>query len=236
MDSNYIASLQDYQSLIENSFKNMEKLSKDFSYLDQSQQKLSLSRLKSESQNVYINIGLMNSELSYLKEENNSIKWKRIISDLQLTYNLFKSQITKMENKNNNIIDDPLSIDVKMDMTKMSSQQVINRGNDILQSNKESIGRMKKVLNNDLSTIKEINIGLLEQKDNLDNSGKKLKDIDYSLNRAGNQIKTMAKIFLTDKLIICMILFIVLAIIAVIISFFFNGNENTNTKYDSFNN
>ena len=236
MDSNYIASLQDYQSLIENSFKNMEKLSKDFSYLDQSQQKLSLSKLKSESQNVYINIGLMNSELSYLKEENNSIKWKRIISDLQLTYNLFKSQITKMESKNNNIIDDPLSIDVKMDMTKMSSQQVINRGNDILQSNKESIGRMKKVLNNDLSTIKEINIGLLEQKDNLDNSGKKLKDIDYSLNRAGNQIKTMAKIFLTDKLIICMILFIVLAIIAVIISFFFNGNENTNTKYDSFNN
>ena len=178
----------------------------------------------------------MNS-LSCLKDENNSIKWKKIISDLQLTYNLFKSQITKLERKNNIINDDPLSIDVKIDMSKMSSQQVINGGNNILQSDKEAIYRMKKVANIDLYTIKEINRELLGQEEKLENSGKEIKEIDNSLNRAGNQIKTIAKIFVNDKLIICMILFILVAIISVIIlSFFLNGNENTNSKYDSFNN
>ena len=237
MNNKYIATLQDYQSLIESSFKKMEKITKDFNSLDQSQQKLSLCKLKTESHNIYINLGLMNSELSCLKDENNSIKWKKIISDLQLTYNLFKSQITKLERKNNIINDDPLSIDVKIDMSKMSSQQVINRGNNILQSDKEAIYRMKKVANIDLYTIKEINRELLGQEEKLENSGKEIKEIDNSLNRAGNQIKTIAKIFVNDKLIICMILFILVAIISVIIlSFFLNGNENTNSKYDSFNN
>ena len=239
MDNNNIATLQDYQFLIETSFKKMEKLTKDFTILDQSQQNISLNTLNKEYENVKINIGLMNSELSSLKEENNSIKWKKIICDLQLIQDSYKVKIDKMKNKknNNNIINDPLSIDIKVDMTQMSSQQVINRGDNILQSDRGAIGRMKKIVNKDLDTMREINRELLGQNENLENSGKEIKEIDYSLNRAGKQIKTMAKIFATDKLIICMIFFILFVIIAIIIlSFFFNGNENTNSKYDSFNN
>ena len=71
MDNNNIATLQDYQFLIETSFKKMEKLTKDFTILDQSQQNISLNTLNKEYENVKINIGLMNSELSSLKEENN---------------------------------------------------------------------------------------------------------------------------------------------------------------------
>ena len=240
MDNNNIATLQDYQFLIETSFKKMEKLTKDFTILDQSQQNISLNTLNKEYENVKINIGLMNSELSSLKEENNSIKWKKIISELQLIQDSYKVKIDKMKNKkynNNNIIDDPLSIDIKVDMTQMSSQQVINRGDNILQSDRGAIGRMKKIVNKDLDTMREINRELLGQNENLENSGKEIKEIDYSLNRAGKQIKIMAKIFATDKLIICLIFFILFIIIAIIIlSFFFNGNENTNSKYDSFNN
>ena len=239
MDNNNIATLQDYQFLIETSFKKMEKLTKDFTILDQSQQNISLNTLNKEYENVKINIGLMNSELSSLKEETNSIKWKKIICDLQLIQDSYKVKIDKMKNKknNNNIINDPLSIDIKVDMTQMSSQQVINRGDNILHSDRGAIGRMKKIVNKDLDTMREINRELLGQNENLENSGKEIKEIDYSLNRAGKQIKTMAKIFATDKLIICMIFFILFVIIAIIIlSFFFNGNENTNSKYDSFNN
>ena len=117
----------------------------------------------------------------------------------------------------------------------MSSQQVVERGDKILEADRNAISRMKNIVNQDLDTMKEVNKELLSQNEKLENDDKDLKEIDYSLNRAGQHIKTIAKMYATDKLIMCIILCILLVIIAiVIVSFFFDGDDDTNSKNDSF--
>ena len=237
MDSNNIAMLEDYKFAIDTSYKKMERLTNEFNGADQSQQNIILNNLNIEMSSTKTNIGLMKMEVSNLKEEGNINKWQGIISELQSNHDLFATKILQMKNKKNNIVDDPLSIDVRADLSKMSSQQVMDRGDKILEADRNAINRMKNIVNQDLDTMKEVNKELLSQNEKLENADKDLKEIDYSLNRAGQQIKTMAKMYATDKLIICMILCILLVIIAiVIVSFFFDGDDDANSKNDSFNN
>ena len=237
MDSNNIAMLEDYKFAIDTSYKKMERLTNEFNGADQSQQNIVLNNLNIEMSSTKTNIGLMKMEVSNLKEEGNINKWQDIISALQSDHDVFATKILQMKNKKNNIVDDPLSIDVRADLSKMSSQQVMDRGDKILEADRNAINRMKNIVNQDLDTMKEVNKELLSQNEKLENADKDLKEIDYSLNRAGQQIKTMAKMYATDKLIMCMILCILLVIIAiVIVSFFFDGDDDANSKNDSFNN
>ena len=237
MDNNSIAILQDYQSSIDSSFKKMEKSSKQFNGSDQSQQNLIISSLNTELSQVKTNIGLMKIELSNLKEPSNMSKWQKIISQLQKEHDTFKEQIYQMRNKKSDASSDPLSIDVRVNMSQMTSQQVMNRGDDILSADRDAINRMKKVVNNDLDTMKDVNKELINHNEKLENAGRDLKEIDYSLNRAGKQIKSMAKMYATDKLIMCMILCILLVVIAIIVvSLFFDGGETENAPHDSFSN
>ena len=96
---------------------------------------------------------------------------------------------------------------------------------------------MKKIVYQDLDTMKEVNRELLSQHEKLENAENDLQEIDYSLNRAGKQIKTMAKMYATDKLIMCMICCILLVVIAiVVVSIFFDSDEEENAKQDTFQN
>ena len=237
MDNNSIAILQDYQSTIESSFKKMDKSSETFDISDQSQQNLIINNIQNELSSVKINLDLMRLEISNMKEEKNLSRWKKILNEFQSKYDSRKEELNKMKNKDRLLPDDSTNIDVKVDMSKMSSQQVMDRGDKILNADKDAITRMKKVVYCDLDTMKDLNVELLSQNEKLENADQDLKEIDYSLKRAGKQIKTMAKMYVTDKLILFMILCILLVIIAIIIvSFFFEGGEAENTKHDSFNN
>jgi hypothetical protein len=237
MDNNSIAMLKDYQSAIESSFKKMEKTSQNFELSDQSQQNIILNTLLTDLSTCKTNIGLMKMEISNLKEEGNVNKWQETIIKLQNQYEEYSKDINEKRKTKKIPADDPLSIDTRADLSKMSSQQVMDRGNKILESDRNAINNMKKIVNQDLDTMKDVNKELLNQSEKLENAEKDLKEIDYSLNRAGKQIKTMAKMYATDKLIMCMILCILLVIIAiVIVSFFSGGDDNANSKKDSFNN
>ena len=238
MDGNSIAILQDYQSSIDYSFKKMDKSLKEFPQSDQSQQNLILNSLKSDLSSIKTNVGLMKMELSNLKEPGNVTKWQETISELQTKYDSSKEEINKMKNqKHHPLEDDPMNIDIKVDMSKMSSQQVMDRGDKILNADREAINRMKKVVNQDLETMKDVNRELLSQNEKLENADKDLKEIDNSLNRAATQIKSMAKMYAKDKIIMCMIVFILLVIIAiVVVSFFKSKGGDENSQNDSFKN
>ena len=177
---------------------------KEFEGADQSQQNMIISVMNNDLSQVKTNIGLMKMELSNLKEENNTNKWQESITTLNTKYDEYKSKMFQMKNAKNSINDDPNNIDARVDMSNMSSQQVMDRGDQILNADRDAINRMKKVVNQDLDTMKDVNKELLLQNEKLDNAHKDLKEIDYSLNRAGQQIKTMAKMYATDKLIMCM--------------------------------
>lgn len=238
MDNNSVAILQDYQSSIDISFKKMEKTSKDFDGADSSQQNLAINSLKKEVATIKTNIGLMKMELSNLKDEANVNQWQDIITELQSKHDTFKSKITQMENRKNNIDDGSLAVDSGVDVKKLNSEQAMKYGDNILAADRDAIKNMKKVVSQDLSTMKEVNRELLEQNEKLENAENDLKEIDYSLNRAGQQIKTMAKMYATDKLVICMIFFIICIIVVILLmtTVFGGDDDNTNSKKDTFNN
>lgn len=236
MDNNSIATLLDYQASIERSFKKIEKMLNEFDSSEASQQNLSISNMNKELLNIKNNIGLMRMELSNLHEEENQTKWQGILSNLQSQNESLKKQITEKKNKKNNDLLTANDIDVKKDLSKMTSEEVMKRGNQILDADDNAIKNMLKVTSGDVNTMKAINQDLIAQGEKLDNASNDLKEIDYSIKRAGEQIKTMFRMYATDKLIMCMIIVVILVIIAIMIVSFIKGEDNDdfNTPADIF--
>ena len=242
MDNNSIAILQDYQSSIETSFKKIERLLNYAAGAELSQQNLAVNNINNEMKAIKGNIGLIKFEIANLKEESNRTKWNEITSQINSRLDSYKERLNELRNGgSNNDTNDHLNIDAKVDLSKLTSQQVMDRGDKILNEDKNALNRMKKVLNTDLDTMKNVNKELLIQNEKLENADNDLKEIDNSLNRAAKQMKTIAKMIATDKLIMCLIGFILLAIIAVVIVFFVLPSSNEdgsdqNTKQDTFKN
>ena len=241
MDNNSIAILQDYQSSIENSFKKIERLLNDAEGAELSQQNLAVNNINNELKAIKGNIGLIKFEIANLKEESNRTKWNEITAQINSRTDSYKERLDQLRSgHSSNDINDPMNIDAKVDLSKLTSQQVMDRGDKILNADKDAINRMKKVVYQDLDTMKEVNKELLIQHEKLENADNDLKEIDNSLNRAAKQMKTIAKMIATDKLILCLIGFILLAIIAVVIIFFVlpskDEDGSQNAKQDSFKN
>ena len=241
MDNNSIAILQDYQSSIENSFKKIERLLNDAEGAELSQQNLAVNNINNELKAIKGNIGLIKFEIANLKEESNRTKWNEITAQINSRTDSYKERLDQLRSgHSSNDINDPMNIDAKVDLSKLTSQQVMDRGDKILNADKDALNRMKKIVYTDLDTMKEVNKELLIQHEKLENADNDLKEIDNSLNRAAKQMKTIAKMIATDKLILCLIGFILLAIIAVVIVFFVlpskDGDGNSNAKQDTFKN
>jgi chromosome segregation ATPase len=239
MDNNSIAILQDYQSSIENSFKKIERLLNDAEGAELSQQNLAVNNINNELKAIKGNIGLIKFEIANLKEESNRTKWNEITAQINSRTDSYKERLDQLRSgHSSNDINDPMNIDAKVDLSKLTSQQVMDRGDKILQADKNAINRMKKIVYQDLDTMKEVNKELLLQHEKLENADNDLKEIDNSLNRAGKQIKTMAKMMATDKLIMCLICCILLVVIAIVIASLVidTDDEDKNATQDTFQN
>ena len=239
MDNNSIAVLQDYQTSIDSSFKKIERLFTDVEGADLSQQNLASNNINNELNNIKNNMGLIKFEIANLKEESNTNKWNEIVAQLNSKYDSYKERLKQLKNNQTNYAnDDPLNIEAKIDLSKLTSQQAMDRGDKILQADRDAIARMKKTVYTDYDTMKDINKELLSQHEKLENAENDLKEIDYSVNRAGKQIKTMAKMYATDKFILCMIACILLVVIVIVIVALVMGSdeEDANAKQDTFKN
>ena len=239
MDNNSIAVLQDYQTSIDSSFKKIERLFTEVEGADLSQQNLASNNINNELNNIKNNMGLIKFEIANLKEESNTNKWNEIVSQLNSKYDSYKERLKQLKNNQTNYAnDDPLNIEAKIDLSKLTSQQAMDRGDKILQADRDAIARMKKTVYTDYDTMKDINKELLSQHEKLENAENDLKEIDYSVNRAGKQIKTMAKMYATDKFILCMIACILLVVIVIVIVALVMGSdeEDANAKQDTFKN
>ena len=218
MDSNSIATLQDYKATIERIFKRIDKQISSFNSSESSQQNIILSQLKTSLDETKNNLSLMKMEIANLSEQKHQ-EWENELSKLQTKNNTLKQKVIELQNKKQNEINvnDELDINKKIDVSKLTAQQAIDRGNKILDDDDRAIKNMKKIVGQDLTTMKDVNVELNRQQEALEIADKNLTEIDYSLKRAGQQIKTMFKMYATDKLIMCMIIVIVLVIITIII-------------------
>ena len=218
MDSNSIATLQDYKATIERIFKRIDKQISSFNSSEPSQQNIILSQLKMSLDETKTNLSLMKMEIANLSEQKQQ-EWENELTKLQTKNNTLKQKVIELQNKKQSEINvnDELDINKKIDVSKLTSQQAIDRGNKILDDDDRAIQNMKKIVGQDLTTMKDVNVELNRQQEALEIADKNLTEIDYSLKRAGQQIKTMFKMYATDKLIMCMIIVIVLVIITIII-------------------
>lgn len=234
MDKNSIATLLDYQASIERSFKKIEKDLGRYESSETSLQHQLMSNMDKEIFNIKNNLGLIRMEIANLKEDENQIKWDDIMKRLQSQNEKLKEKVNEMKKKkkDSDLIDSN-DIDVKVDLHKMSAQEVMKRGDKILDADDKAIKNMIKVTSDDVNTMKQVNIELNAQGEKLENADKDLKDIDYSLKRASQQIKTMFKMYATDKLIMCLIIVIVIVIITIIIVGIVKGDKDKNKTYNT---
>ena len=95
---------------------------------------------------------------------------------------------------------------------------------------------MAKIVNNDVDQMKNVNVELNAQQEKLENVDSDLKEMDYSLKRAGKQITNMFKLYAKDKCILGLIIIIVIIIVVIIIVSICGGDneKNFNVPHDIF--
>ena len=242
MDKNTIAVLQDYQTSIEESFKKIDKKIGIYNKSSEKNQKKStMSSLKQELANIKANMGMMKAELPNLQEQSNLNIWEETISKLKSQVKTYTEKIKDLEvikneqQENNNI--DYMDPDAKVDYNDLNVQQVMDRGDKILDEDDKVIKNMAHVVNQDVDHMKNVNIELNRQQEKLENVDSDLKEMDYSLKRAGKQITSMFKMYSSDKCITCMIVVILIIIVTIIIVSACGGDNknNFNVPHDIFN-
>ena len=141
---------------------------------------------------------LMKTDIMSLVQNENKTLW-------QTKYSSFKSQKETIENKINNlkigsnsnkinIEDDYMNIDKKVDLTKLTSEQVMKRGDKILNEDEKSLQNMIKTLNKGKNIMQETNKELYRQMEAMDRIDGDLNEMDGSLNRTKKTISYMNKI------------------------------------------
>ena len=234
MDKNNLSLLEDYKVSIDNSFKKLDKALKS---ADKSQ----VSSLKNELANVKANVNLMKQYARDLQSQENINKWEEIISKIKTKVKEYDKKIDKIKNAKDKStsqmpVDEHLNPDAKVDLNKLNAQQVIDRGDVILDADDNAIDNMAKIVNKNVDQVKNVNVELNAQIEKLDNVDNDLKEMDYSLKRAGKQITNMFKLYAKDKCIVGLIIVIVIIIVVIIIVSACGGDneKNFNVPHDIF--
>ena len=233
MDKKNLSILEDYKSSIDNSFKKLDKALKS---ADRSQ----VSSLKNELANVKANVNLMKQYVRDLQSQENINKREDIISKIKSKIKEYDKKIDKIKNSKQSSsqipVDEHLNPDAKVDLNKLNVQQVMNRGDAILNADENAIDNMAKIVNNDNDRMKDVNGELNAQQEKLDIVDNDIKEINFSLDRAKKQIINMFKLQAKDKCIVGMIFIIVIIIVVIIIVSACGGDnkKNFNVPHDIF--
>ena len=237
MDKNTIAVLKDYQSGIDESFKKIDKKMSSFSKGDKSQKKSTMSALKQELANIKANMSMMKAEISNLEDQEQVNIWNETVSKLKSKIKTYTEKINNLENmKVEQEKVDHLDVDANVNLDELNAQQVMDRGDKILDADDAAIKNMAHVVNDDVNQMKNVNVQLNQQQEKLENVDKDLVEMDYSLKRAGKQITSMFKMYSSDKCITCLIVVILIIIVTIIIVSACGGDNknNFNVPHDIF--
>lgn len=236
-DAVSIASLKDFKTKIEGILEKVKKNLSKFDTADPSEQRKIPQQNREELSLAQIHLDSMKMEIQSLTTELLQKSWKDTCT--QLKGEIKKNQELNNEKETLTRKKDAFQDDVNVNDPKNSDltvQQAIDKGNRILAEDDKAIKRMVRQVKNDNDLANELKGELAKQEEKLGNVAKDLKEIDYSLKRAGEQLKTMFRMYATDKIILCLIVIIVLVIIAIIIVSAVGGDKEGkfNAPHDIF--
>ena len=199
MDNNFISALKDTESSFTKKISLIEKYINEFSLSNSTNQQKLLSKIKIEFDSMKTDLKLMKTDIMNLVQEENRSSW-------QEKYCSFKSQKEQIENKisklkigtndSSNFKDeeDYMNLNKKVDLNKLSCEQVMKRGDKILEEDDKSLQNMIKTLNKGRDMMKETNKQLYKQMEDMDRINQELNEMDGSLNRTKKTISYMNKI------------------------------------------
>lgn len=199
MDNNFISALKDTESSFTKKISLVEKYINEFSLSNSTNQQKLLSKIKLEFDSMKTDLKLMKTDIMNLVQEENRSSW-------QEKYCSFKSQKEQIENKisklkigtndSSNFKDeeDYMNLNKKVDLNKLSCEQVMKRGDKILEEDDKSLQNMIKTLNKGRDMMKETNKQLYKQMEDMDRINQELNEMDGSLNRTKKTISYMNKI------------------------------------------
>ena len=199
MDNNFISALKDTESSFTKKISLIEKYINEFSLSNSTNQQKLLSKIKLEFDSMKTDLKLMKTDIMNLVQEENRTSW-------QEKYCSFKSQKEQIENKisklkigtndSSNFKDeeDYMNLNKKVDLNKLSCEQVMKRGDKILEEDDKSLQNMIKTLNKGRDMMKETNKQLYKQMEDMDRINQELNEMDGSLNRTKKTISYMNKI------------------------------------------
>jgi len=199
MDNNFISALKDTESSFTKKISLIEKYINEFSLSNSTNQQKLLSKIKLEFDSMKTDLKLMKTDIMNLVQEENRSSW-------QEKYCSFKSQKEQIENKisklkigtndSSNFKDeeDYMNLNKKVDLNKLSCEQVMKRGDKILEEDDKSLQNIIKTLNKGRDMMKETNKQLYKQMEDMDRINQELNEMDGSLNRTKKTISYMNKI------------------------------------------
>lgn len=228
-----LAMMKDNQKHIEGILKKMEaSIEKYKSTSELSDKKQMEKTFEMDKKSIKDTIEIMKMDLHSLGNEDQEEEYRNVLSGFKVKYDRLCTEMDKAKaNKALNV--DDIKIE-KFNADEANVQQVMDRGDQVLDEGDDAIKRMLKKLSETKDVSNNIKVNLVKQREQLENTQRNLKEIDYSLDRANKTLKTMLKTIATDKIVLGLIVVIVLAIIAIIIVAAVGGDPqgNFNVPHD----
>ena len=198
MDKDYISALEDTYSSINKKISLIEIYISEYTLSNStSNQNKLLSKINVEFENMKIDLRLMKTDIMSLQDSSNQQSWKSKYSSIKsqkekLEYKVknIKSNINNKENEE----EDYKDINKKVNLSKLSSEQVMKRGDMIMDDTDKSLQNMVKTLNKGRDTMKETNKELNRQMEAMDRVDGELNEMDGSLERSKKTVNDINKL------------------------------------------
>ncbi|CAI0417706.1 unnamed protein product [Linum tenue] len=158
---------------------------------------------------------LSEKKQSMIKELNSYVALKK-----QHTTNIEKKKIDLFDGPNEGIPEDNVLL-----ASTMTNEQLMDRGNKMMDETDQSIERSKMVVQETIDVGTETAASLKAQTEQMSMIVNELDSIHFSMKRASKLVKEIGRQLATDKLIMAMLFLIVMGVVIIIIVKIVNPNN-----------
>ncbi|XP_028762195.1 novel plant SNARE 11-like [Neltuma alba] len=213
--------ISDIFRALSNGFQKLEKIK------DSNRQSRQLEELTDKMRDCKRLIKEFDAEVKALegrndRETNKMLNEKKqsMIKELNSYVALKKQYATDIENKRIQLFEGPNEGYAEENVllaSSMTNEQLIDRGNRMMDETDQAIERGKKVVEETINVGVETNAALKAQTEQMSRIVNELDSIHFSIKRATKLVKEIGRQVATDKCIMALLVLIVIGVIAIII-------------------
>lgn len=211
--------IQDIFRALSNGFQKLEKI-KDSSR--QSRQLEELTDKMRECKRLIKDYDREIKDSDYKNDTNKMLNEKRqsMIKELNSYVALKKQYASNLENKRVDLFEGPgegFAEDNVLLASNMTNQQLVDRGNHMMDETDQAIDRAKKVVHDTVNVGTETAAALKAQTEQMSRIVNELDSIHFSIKKASQLVKEIGRQVATDRCIMALLFLIVIGVITIII-------------------